>query len=51
MSRVRGDRHSKQAKEDILISVTAVDVGSKLLVHSYSDHVLMWQAIGVVEVG
>ena len=46
-----GGRHSKQAGVDILISVTAVGVGSKLLVHNYSDHVLMWQAIGVVEVG
>ena len=36
-------RHSKQAGVDILISVTAVSVGSKLLVRSYSDHVLMWQ--------
>ena len=38
-----GRRHSKQAGVDILISVTAVRVGSKLLVRSYSDHVLMWQ--------
>ena len=43
MSRVRGDRHSKQAGVGILISVTAVGVGSKPLVRSYSDHVLMWQ--------
>ena len=35
-------RHSKQAGVDILISVTVVGVGSKLLVRSYSDHVLMW---------
>ena len=38
-----GGRHSKQAGVDILISVTVVSVGSKLLVRSYSDHVLMWQ--------